>query len=241
VIAVTANFVSLPPGELEDAKRIAGALGIKHRVEEVDVLANSMFTRNPPDRCYHCKKEIVQMLRRVGEDEGVNAIVDGTNADDLKNHRPGALALEEGEIRSPLAEADVTKDETYAIAEMLRLSTAHKPSMSCLSSRFPYGEKITADGLQRVAEAETFLRKLLGVRSLRVRHHGELARIEVGREERRFFFDAKLMDRVVDKLQTLGFTYVTLDLKGYRTGSMDETLGKRMTSRKGLAEKRMPE
>jgi len=237
VVAVTANFASLPPGELEDAKRIAGELGIKHRVEEVDVLKNPNFTRNPPDRCYHCKKEMVWMMRRVGEEEGVNAIVDGTNVDDLKNHRPGALALEEGEIRSPLAEADVTKAETYAIAEMLGLSTTHKPSMSCLSSRFPYGEKITAEGLRRVAEAEEFLKKLLGGRRLRVRHHGELARIEVGREERRLFFDAKLMDRAVGKLQTLGFTYVTLDLKGYRSGSMDEILGKGMLPRKGLAKK----
>jgi uncharacterized protein len=237
VVAVTANIASMPLGELNYAKRIARELGIKHRVEYVDILTNSFFTQNLPDRCYYCKKTILQMLKQVSLEEDVRTIVDGTNADDLKNYRPGALALEEEKIESPLAVTNVTKAETYIIAEMLNLSTAHKPSMSCLATRFPYGEEITAKRLRQVADAEVFLKKQLKVKQLRVRHYGELARIEVNREERRCFFDTKLMDRVVNRLQKIGFLYVAMDLKGYRSGSMDEKFGKAIAYKRRLAKK----
>lgn len=224
VLAVTADSSTLPPGELEEARKVAEALGVRHRVVEVDELNDPRFAANPPNRCYYCKKQLLEVLKKIAWEEDLEAVVDGTNAEDLQGHRPGALALQEEGVRSPLAEAGITKKEVYLLAEMLRLPTAGKQSMACLSSRFPYGERITAEGLRRVAEAEVFIKKTLGVRQLRVRDHHGIARIEVGREERRLFFDEALMDRVAEGLKKLGYCYVALDLAGYRTGSMDEAL-----------------
>ncbi|WP_309492847.1 ATP-dependent sacrificial sulfur transferase LarE [Candidatus Hecatella orcuttiae] len=224
VLAVTADSSTLPPGELEEARKVAEALGIRHRVVKVDELDDPRFAANPPNRCYYCKKQLLEALKKIAREEGLDAVVDGTNAEDLQGHRPGALALREEGVRSPLAEAGITKREVYLLAEMLRLPTAGKPSMACLSSRFPYGERITAEGLRRVAEAEVFIKKTVGVKQLRVRDHQGIARIEVGKEERRLFFDEALMDRVAEGLRKLGYRYVALDLTGYRTGSMDEAL-----------------
>lgn len=223
-LAVTADSKTLPLGELEEARKVAEAIGIRHKVIKVDELENPRFAANPPDRCYHCKKELLTHLKEIATQEGFEAVVEGTNAEDLRGHRPGALALREEEVISPLAEAGLGKAEIRALASALNLPTAHKPSGACLSSRFPYGEKITLERLERVAAAEETIKRLVEVGQLRVRDHGDVARIEVSPEERCLFFDGSLMDRVAGELRRLGFVYVTLDLKGYRTGSMNEAL-----------------
>lgn len=223
-MAVTADSATLPPGELDGARRIADRIGIRHVVIKVNELRNPDFARNPPERCYYCKKELIAELKRIAAEEGMDTIVDGTNADDLRGHRPGAVALREEGVYSPLADVGLTKDEVRALARMLGLPTADKPSMACLASRFPYGQRITAERLSRVAEAERFVRSVAGVRQVRVRDHGDIARIEVGRDERRLLFDESLMDAIAKRLHSLGFTYVTMDVEGYREGSMDEAL-----------------
>lgn len=227
VAAVTAQSATLPPGELEEARMVAEKLGLKHFVVRVDELRNSAFVKNTPNRCYHCKKELIRELKRIAAQEGIKTILEGTNADDLVAHRPGAQALREEEVRSPLAEVGLTKYEIRILAEALQLPTAEKPSMACLASRFPYGEKITADRLFKVAEAERIIRSMTDVKQLRVRLHGDVARVEVERGERRRFFDEKLLDMITEELHKLGFTYVTLDMDGYRSGSMNEALKRR--------------
>jgi uncharacterized protein len=227
VVAVTAESATLPPGELEEARMVAEKLGLKHFVVRVDELRNSAFVKNTPNRCYHCKKELIRELKRIAAQEGIKTILEGTNADDLVAHRPGAQALREEEVRSPLAEVGLTKDEIRILAEALQLPTAGKPSMACLASRFPYGEKITADRLFKVAEAERIIRSMTDVKHLRVRLHGNIVRVEVDRVERRRFFDEKLLDMITEELHKLGFTYVTLDMDGYRSGSMNEALKRR--------------
>lgn len=227
VVAVTADSITLPFGELEEARRVAAEIGVKHVVIKVNELRNPDFVRNPPNRCYYCKKELIAELKKVAERMNVKTLVDGTNAEDLKTHRPGATALMEEGVYSPLADLGITKSEVREMAKFLNLSAAHKPSMACLSSRIPYGEKISSHRLARVAEAEKFIKNVAGVKQLRVRDHGNLARIEVGRDERKLFFNEKLLDVIADKLTSLGYIYITIDMKGYRSGSMDETLEKR--------------
>jgi uncharacterized protein len=225
-VAVTANSATLPPWELKEATKTADKIGVRHIIVDVDELRNSDFVRNPPDRCYYCKKELIAELKRVAEREGLKTVVDGTNAEDLKSHRPGAQALVEEGVYSPLAEVGLTKNEVRAIAKMVGLPTAEKPSMACLASRIPYGQRITAERLYRIAEAESFIRRVVNVKQLRVRDHGEIARIEVGKEERKLFLDEQVMDIIATKLKSLGYSYVAVDLEGYREGSMDELLSK---------------
>ncbi len=224
VVAVTAESATLPPGELEEAKKVAEKVGLKHLIVRVNELRNLDFVENPPNRCYHCKRELIRELKRIATQEGIKTILEGTNADELQGYRPGAQALREEGVYSPLAEVGLTKDEIRILAGALQLPTAEKPSMACLASRFPYGEKITADRLSKVAEAERIIRSLVKVKQLRVRLHGDLARVEVERAERSRFFDENLLDRITEELHKLGFTYVTLDMAGYRTGSMNEAL-----------------
>jgi len=156
----------------------------------------------------------------------------------MKVHRPGAMALIEGGVYSPMADAGLTKRDVRDLARMLGLPTADKPSMACLSSRFPYGQEITRDKLQKVCEAERLVRELTGVRELRVRSHGNLARIEVGKPERKLLFDERLMESIAKKLKCLGFTYVAMDLQGYRSGSMDEVLKEKIIPRARVKSKR---
>lgn len=224
VLAVTADSPSLPPGELEEAIKMARLIGVRHRVVKVDELSNPDFARNPPDRCYYCKRELMEALKRIASEEGLDVMVDGSNADDHRDFRPGLKALLELDVRSPLAELGFTKKDVRGVSRLVGLPTADKPSMACLASRFPYGMEITREKLRRVSEAEAFIKRLTGVRQLRVRDHGHIARIEVGRDERRLFFDEEVMDAVWAKLRSLGYTYVALDLGGYRSGSLNEML-----------------
>jgi len=223
-LAVTADSVTLPPGELEEAKRVAAEIGIRHIVTQLNELENVNFAQNPTNRCYFCKKELSTHLRELAAKYNVNAIVTGVIADDLKDHRPGTQALEEEGIFNPLAEAGLTKEDVRDLCRMLGLSVAEKPAMACLSSRIAYGESITLDKLRRIGEAENFIKHTLGVKQLRVRVHGDLARIEVGPEERKVFFNEDVLDAVDSKLRELGFLYVTLDLAGYQSGSMNRVV-----------------
>ncbi len=223
-VAVTADSPSLPSSELKETKRLAKQIAIKHMVIRTDELDDLRYVSNPVNRCYFCKKELSQKLKLLAADRGVSVIVDGTNADDLFGHRPGAAALAEEGVRRPLAEAGMTKTEVRELARLLGLPNHDKPSMPCLSSRVQYGQVITPERLQRVEKSENFIRSMTGVKELRVRDHGNLARIEVGKDERRLFFNEKLLETIGEALRDFGFRYVCFDLFGYRTGSMNEAL-----------------
>lgn len=222
-LAVTADAPTLAPGELEGAKRVAKEIGVRHLVIFYDELDEPGFTKNPVDRCYYCKKGLIRELKKIAEQRGINTIIEGTNHSDLKAHRPGHRAVTEEGIYNPYIEFGVTKEEIRKMARKLGLSVADKPSMACLSSRFPYGQMITHEALKRVGEAEEYLRKM-GFEVVRVRDHGGIARIEIMPDEMLRFLEMR--DVVAAELKRLGFTYVTLDVLGFRSGSMDEVLFK---------------
>ena len=223
ILAVSAKSETYPGEELESAKEIAKKLGAEHLVIESEELQIPQFKMNPSDRCYYCKTELFQKLKDVAKERGLNFVVDGTNYDDIGDHRPGMKALGELGIRSPLKEAMMTKEDIRYFSRKMSLSTWNKPSFACLASRFPYGKEITKEKLSIVDKAERFLRGL-NFKQVRVRHHGEIARIELEKKDIGTFISKGLMDKVVKKFKELGFLYVTLDLEGYRTGSMNEPL-----------------
>jgi len=224
VLAVIGRSETYPTREYTEAISLAEEIGVNVRVvrtEETDVLK---FQENPPDRCYYCKTELFGKLKVIADERGFRWIADGTNADDVRDFRPGMKAINEKEVRSPLLEAGLTKQEIRELSRYLELPTWDKPSFACLSSRFPYGFGITKENLMKIDQAETFLRDL-GFRYFRVRHHDDkTARIEVGKDEIKRLADDELRMKIVSELKKLGFTYVTLDLQGYRTGSMNEVL-----------------
>jgi uncharacterized protein len=215
-VAATAVSESLPPGELEVAKKTAAEIGIKHVIVRTDELQNPNYAANPADRCYYCKDTLYWELRILAEDLGLEAILDGTQMDDLGDDRPGRRAAREAGVKSPLLEAGFSKNDVREAARSLGLSVWDKPAMPCLSSRIPHGQNVTEEKLWAIGQAELFIKRLTGVRDLRVRHHEVLARIEVTPEERHLFFNADIMDQIDAKLRSLGFTAVTLDLRGYR-------------------------
>ncbi len=220
-LAVTADAPTLAPGELEGAKKVAKEIGIRHIVIYYDELKEPEFAKNPVDRCYYCKKGLIRELKKIAQQRGINTIIEGTNYSDLKGHRPGHRAVTEEGIYNPYIEFGVTKEEIREMAHKFKLSVADKPSMACLSSRFPYGHTITREALKRVGEAEAYLRKM-GFEVVRVRDHGGIARIEIMTDEMTRFLEMR--DAVAAEFKKLGFSYVTLDLIGFRSGSMDEVL-----------------
>jgi uncharacterized protein len=221
VLAVTANSETYPKRELEEAKAFAKSLGIRHIIIETLELEIAGFADNPPDRCFYCKHELFSKLTEIAKVNGLEVVFDGSNYDDRNDHRPGMRAAKELGVVSPLKEAQMTKDDIRELSKEFGLSTWNKPSFACLSSRFPYGTKITPDKLAVIGEAEDFIRDL-GFIELRVRHHGDIARIEIGKADlgRIVIF----AEQISDKLKSLGFLYVTLELSGYKTGSMNYTL-----------------
>lgn len=223
LLAVTALSPTYPGGEHERACAIARSLGVRHVTIRTDELQNPEFCANPPDRCYYCKSELMRELRAIADREGIGAVAEASNLDDCEDFRPGRRAVQEAAVRSPLLEVGLTKDEIRMLSKEMDLPTWELPSMACLASRFPYGETITTEKLRRVEQAEAFLREL-GLRQVRVRSHGEVARIEVEAGRVRDLADPGLRLRVVNRLKSLGFAYVTIDLEGYRTGSMNEVL-----------------
>lgn len=221
-VAITVSSAFLPKSELDLAQATAQAIGIAHHVIAEDALEPGVM-ENPPDRCYHCKKIEFGQIQRKAAELGIARVLDGSNADDLADYRPGRRALKELGISSPLCEAGLTKAEIRKHSQALGLPTWDKPAAACLASRIPYGERITADKLRRIERSEDFLRELGFVR-FRVRSHADLARIEVVPEERSKFRDLETMDRIAKALKSFGFLYVAVDLEGYRTGSLNEAL-----------------
>jgi len=224
VLAVTALSPLYPERELESAKKVVNELGVKHRLMESNELEIEGFSKNPPNRCYYCKKKLFEELLTLASAESIPFVLEGSTLDDDKDHRPGRMAVQELGIRSPLKEALFTKKDVREASRGLGLSTWDKPSFACLASRFPYGEQITPGGLKRVNEAEGFLYEL-GFRQVRVRNYETLARIEIFQEEMDRFLDRSLREKVVNRLKEIGYNYVTLDLQGFRSGSMNEVLG----------------
>lgn len=221
VLAVTAKSSTYPEREFNEAVEFVTDYGIPHRIIVSEELEVEGFSDNPLNRCYLCKHEMFNKIRQIAKDEGYKSIAEGSNKDDLGDYRPGMQAISELGIASPLKDAGLSKNDIRLLSKELGLKTWNKPSFACLSSRFPYGEKITAQKLHMVDNAEQFLIDL-GFRQIRVRHHGSVARIEVEEIDFDRFLDKQMRNDVYTKLKELGFVHVTLDLKGYRTGSMNE-------------------
>jgi uncharacterized protein len=224
-VAMIGRSATYPTREFEEAQLLAASMGARIVVVNTEETDDLKFRENPPDRCYYCKTELFGKLGGIAEQEGLKWIADGTIVDDIGDFRPGLKAKSENEVRSPLLEAGLTKAEVREISKNLGLPTWDKPSFACLSSRFPYGTGITEENLSKVDRAETILRDF-GFRNFRVRFHdANTARIEVGAQEIARFLTDGTRETIVSQLKNLGFTYVTLDLQGYRTGSMNEVLG----------------
>ncbi|MBI4552114.1 MAG: ATP-dependent sacrificial sulfur transferase LarE [Candidatus Latescibacteria bacterium] len=220
-LGVTGVSESLPEDQRDEARTLAQWIGVRHRLIQTEEVHNAQYLENNPRRCYYCKSELYTKLEQVAAEEGIASICEGSNLDDTQDYRPGMQAVREHQIRSPLKDAGLTKADIRELSRRLGLPTAEKPSFACLSSRFPYGDQVTIDGLHQVGLAEAFIRQF-GPKQFRVRHHKDLARIEVDRESFSTILDHH--DEIVAHLKQLGYTYVTLDLQGYRTGSMNEAL-----------------
>ncbi|WP_326512681.1 ATP-dependent sacrificial sulfur transferase LarE [Clostridium intestinale] len=223
LIAVTATSSTYPERELNEAIKYAKDFGVKHIIISSEELDIEGFASNPKNRCYYCKKELFTKVKEVALENGVEYVFDGSNLDDNGDYRPGMLAAKELLVVSPLKEAGLTKKDIRDLSKEYGLATWNKPAFACLSSRFPYGNKITLPKLKMIDQAEQFLLDM-GIRQVRVRHHGEIARIEVAPEEREKFFNIEFMDKISSKFKKIGFIYTTLDIAGYRTGSMNEVL-----------------
>jgi len=222
-VALTATSPTIPPGELEAAREFARGLGCRHIIIDSHELANPAFTQNPANRCFFCKDELYRICRAQADNLKIVSIVDGTNLDDLKDHRPGLQAAKQWRVRHPLVEAEMTKSDIRRYSHELNLPTWDKPSSPCLSSRFPYGTEINLERLSKIAACEQVMKELR-FREFRVRYHGDLARIEVSQEEFDRLLEKPTRETVVRKFKEIGFNYVSLDLQGYRTGSMNEAL-----------------
>ncbi len=225
VLAVTARSQTYPQREYEQALKSAKDFGVRHISVSSNELKLKKFRENPKNRCYYCKRELFGQLKKIAQRERLGFVVDGTTFDDLMDFRPGLKAARELKVRSPLKEAGLTKDNVRQLSRKLKLDTWNKPPGACLASRFPYHYKITAGKLKQVERAEALLREL-GFRQSRVRHYGKFSRIEVGKEEISKFNNSCLREKVIDAFKKIGFVYVTLDLEGYRSGSMNETFYK---------------
>lgn len=225
VIAVTAQSSTYPEREYNEACKYALQFGVRHISIVSEELEIEGFADNPVNRCYFCKNELFSKIRNVADQHGIKYVLDGSNADDASDYRPGMQAARELEVVSPLMETGMTKEDIRILSKEAGLKTWDKQAFACLSSRFPYGTKITTEKLEMVDKAEQFLLDA-GIKNVRVRHHGDIARIEVARNERNKFFSEEFLDSVEAAFQEIGFSYTALDMKGYRSGSMNETIQK---------------
>lgn len=223
VLAVIASSETYPEREREEAIRFAQMFNVRHMVIHTKELDNPEFLNNPPERCYFCKKELFSKLKDIADAEDIPYVLDGSNYEDTTDFRPGIKAAEELKIRSPLREVRLLKKEIRQLSKELDLPTWDKPSFACLSSRFPYYSEIDSISLKQIDQAEEFLRGL-GFKQIRVRHHGQTARIEIESDEFPKIIKSEIREEVVRNFRKLGYTYITLDLAGYRTGSMNEPL-----------------
>ncbi len=222
VVLLTIDSILSPQSELENAKKVADELNIEFETIHVDHLEDNEFTKNPRDRCYLCKKKLARVWTEYAGKRGLDMVVEGTSASDLEGHRPGERALREMGVTSPFLDAGMTKDEIRLYARDNGLSVADRPSMACLATRFPYGVQITKKHVNMVDAIEQAVRRIFEVHTIRARFHGDLVRIEVGSDERNKLFDTNKLDELSELASSVGFTYVTIDAKGYRTGAMDE-------------------
>ena len=225
VLAVIGASPTYPDYELKSAQKLTSNIGVKHVIVKTNELDDPNFFKNTTKRCYFCKKELFRICKEKSKEFHLDWIVDGSNYDDQWDFRPGMEALREMGIRSPLMEARLTKSDIKRLSKRLNLSTWDKPSFACLSSRFPYGTEINLERLDRIDRCEGLLREM-GFKQFRVRYHNEVARIEVAPEEMYRLYDGHVKERIVEGFKEYGFTYITLDLEGYRTGSMNEILNR---------------
>ena len=223
-LAVTASSPAYPARERQRAQELARQIGARQITIESKETEIPQFVQNPPNRCYYCKLDLFQHIAEIAVAEELSWLVDGSTHDDLDDHRPGMAALKQMQVRSPLRECGFTKDDIRQRSKELGLPTWNLPSFACLASRFPYGTTITEEALRQVDLAESALYDL-GFRVIRVRHHGDTARIEIGQDEINRLLEGDLRNRVVEAIKEAGYKYVSLDLEGYRTGSMNEVLG----------------
>ena len=222
-MAVTARSETYPDFEFKESQKLAREIGIKHLVVDTSELAIEGFANNPPERCYFCKTELFGKLKEIAKEHGFLNVADGANLDDTQEFRPGLKASKELNVRSPLKEAGLKKEDIRKVSKLLNLPNWNKPAYACLSSRFPYGQSITEEKISMVSEAETYLRGL-GLIQFRVRHHETIARIEILPEDIHILTNSPAREELTAKFKKIGFTYVTLDLEGYRSGSMNEIL-----------------
>lgn len=229
VTAITADTELHPQNDRDQAREAAMEMGAEHRILTIRELEHGGISQNPVDRCYQCKRYLFEKIKEEARRVQASLVLEGTNADDLREYRPGLRAVEELGIKSPLKEAGLTKDEVRRLAKEQGISAADRPSAPCLATRFPYGEELTIEKLGRVEQGEEYLRTL-GLYNVRLRVHGEIARIEADGDQ-----IGKLADKrneVVKRLKSLGYRYITLDLEGFRSGSMDEVLPETVTGKK---------
>jgi len=224
-LAVTAFSETMPEKDFNHALSFTKETGVEHLVIHTDELSNESFVSNPPDRCFFCKEELFRKLREIAAERSCAHLFDGTNIDDLSDYRPGLKAAALYGVRSPLAESGFAKEDIRRMSRELGLSTWDRPSSPCLSSRFPYGRRITISGLRQVEQAEEFLREF-GLQEVRVRNHGDIARIEVGEKDMQVLLAADNRRKIAEALKALGFSFVSLDLEGHISGSMNRELGK---------------
>lgn len=223
-LAVTAKSPSLAPSELREAVELAQRIGLNHRVIETNEVEREDYAANNPNRCFFCKDELYTYLADFARDEGFVHIANGTNTDDLGDFRPGLNAAKQYGVRSPMVEAELSKAEIRTLSREMDLPTWDKPAQACLSSRIPYGTPVTVEALTRIAQAEEFLHDEIGIRQLRVRHHDTIARIEVEPADFITLTEDATRARVTEYFREIGYSYVTLDLEGFRSGSLNEVL-----------------
>lgn len=222
-LAVTGDSASYPTFQRELADKLTARFGLFHEIILTEEFQDPNYTSNPANRCYYCKSELYAKLNQLARERGFEVICDGTNADDVGDYRPGREAARETGVRSPLLECGLTKSEIRELSRRAGLPTWNEPASACLSSRVPYGQVVSIDKLSMVDKSEAALRRL-GFRQVRVRHHGDIARVEVAEEEMPRALDPEMARRISTSLKAMGFKYVTLDLEGYRTGSLNEAL-----------------
>ncbi|UCF05999.1 MAG: ATP-dependent sacrificial sulfur transferase LarE [bacterium] len=223
VLAVTITGPLFPSKEIEEAQEIASVFNVEQVVVEIDEMKKKHFKHNPPDRCYHCKRDLFSVLLGIAKERNLDCVFEASNMDDTKDHRPGMKAVKELGVKSPLIKAGITKEDVRALSKERGLTTWDKLSMACFASRVPYNQPITPDKIQQIRKAEDYLCSL-GFHQCRLRHHGAIARIEVAHDEIRRIVDEPIRRDLVEHIKGLGFKYVTIDLEGFRSGSLNEEL-----------------
>ena len=223
-IAITVDSPYIPKWEIDEAKELAEDIGIDHKILKIEKVAD-LIINNPSDRCYLCKKLVFDNILKTANALGHDHVMDGSNFDDTKDYRPGMVALKELDIKSPLLVTSWTKQEIRQASKEAGLKTHDKPAYACLLTRIPYDTKIETHDLRKIEDAEVYMMSI-GFRAVRVRCHGDLARIEVAREDRKKLFDEDLLDDISDQLKSIGFTYVTFEAAGYKMGSLNQAIGK---------------